>query len=346
VCDVAVNAADDGVDGACNAEHCSLREALYVAEASPDATRIGLSVEAPIVLASDLPALTTPTTLLALDDTVTLDGAGAYRVLSTSADLTLENLRLANGQAEAGGAILQEGGTLTLERVSFASNDATGFGGAVMASGQVNATECSFTDNTAALGGGAILVAPSGTLTLARSSLQSNTSADGGALGVAGTATLVNCTVDGNEAETRGGGVSGPGTVTLLHCTLSNNVAPIGSASSATNLDALNTVLYSAVETGPLCETLPLDATGSLATEPTCGDLISTDFPLPRELVALPVGAMAAFSFGPFFDAADPQICLDPRVGGVDQSGLPRPQAQACDVGAFELYDGFTTGSP
>ena len=55
---------------------------------------------------------------------------------------------------------------------------------------------------------------------------------------------------------------------------------------------------------------------------------------------------MATFGAGPFLDAADPLTCEDPRVGGVDQSGVPRPQGPACDVGAFELYDGFTTGSP
>ncbi|MBT9555131.1 MAG: hypothetical protein IV100_03835 [Myxococcales bacterium] len=65
VCDIAVTAADDTYDGECTAQHCRLREALAVANASATATTIGLAVQGPIVLTSDGQGVLGTTTITA-----------------------------------------------------------------------------------------------------------------------------------------------------------------------------------------------------------------------------------------------------------------------------------------
>ena len=52
--DFVVNALDDTTDGTCDAAHCSLREALIIANGNPDQNTITFAVSGTIVLESTL----------------------------------------------------------------------------------------------------------------------------------------------------------------------------------------------------------------------------------------------------------------------------------------------------
>lgn len=342
VCDIAVTAADDTYDGECSAQHCSLREALAVANASSTATTIGIAVADPIVLASNGQDVLGNTTIIALGDRVTIDGDGKYRAFRFAGDFTLRHLRFVDGSGQTGGAIAQMGGTLTLEDVVFENNHAVDAGGAVWTAGKLDVRECSFVSNSAVGAGGALFVAKDGTSMVRRSSFEQNDADSGGAISVEGTAAVVNCSLIANTSAVTGGGVAGSGQVELIQSTLVGNTAPTGSACSADTFDALNSLFVApATPTGLLCLAEATDALGSAATDLSCGTSYADNL---GGVVLIPAGAgtMAAFeATASVVDAADTLTCQDPRVEGVDQYGAPRPLGAACDVGAFEYYSDF-----
>ena len=159
----------------------------------------------------------------------------------TIRDLTIRhgNPHLVEGEAGkrcGGGIKVEEGGTLTLENCVVSHNTAN-TGGGIWVKGVATVVNCTISHNRAdriAPGtyncgsGGGIKVEGGGTLTLVNSTVNDNEAKfNGGGVFVScgSTATLANCTISDNEATGYGGGLYTRNVLHLTHCTVVNNLA-------------------------------------------------------------------------------------------------------------------------
>lgn len=127
------------------------------------------------------------------------------------------------GGAALGGALCVHSGTATITRCTFSGNSGTGGTGGGGAFGTANG------QNGQCFGGA---IFNEGTLTLNRSTLDTNTSsAAGGAIySLTGSVALLQCTLAGNQSTTdRGGAIAVRNALTVTHCTISGNSAAIDS---------------------------------------------------------------------------------------------------------------------
>jgi CSLREA domain-containing protein len=194
-------------------------------------------------------------------DQTIVDGLGADRVFHVinGTRLALSGLAVVNGAAPGGGGggVMVEGGTdpLVLSNVRFDGNSASA-GGAVYYTGDaLTVTDCAFKDNSSNAGG-ALFQDGDGTLTITRSTFDTNTgggagggvysgvtkavsitdsrftensaSVGGGAIVDDGESlTLSGTTFESNFASSVGGGAfyTGPGNVTVTSCRFVDGVA-------------------------------------------------------------------------------------------------------------------------
>ncbi len=156
----------------------------------------------PLVISSNVTITANPTL-----NAITISGqskTGDFEVTSPAA-ATIAGLTITNGKDSTnlfGGIDVQADAALTVNGCTFVSNQSTG------------------------AGGGAILNA--GTLSVTDSTFNANSGVVGGAIdNLSGaTATLINCTISGNQATTgsgTGGGVANAGTLTLLNTIVAQN---------------------------------------------------------------------------------------------------------------------------
>lgn len=243
-----VNALDDLNDGACNAAHCSLREAILAANSAPSNDSIVFSVSGTILLGAALPGIPQDSALI-IDgaDNITIDGGSRVRVLSNSGDLTLRSLIVTNGAVvdDFGGGVLNEG-TLTIENSTFSNNTASAVnaaagGGAIYNSGSLtinagyfNANKAVNTGNGTAEGGAIYSAGEFTEVSIhAGATFKNNQAAHhGGAIfNALGYMTVKDSLFDGNHSTQGGGGGiydrNGAG-VTLIHTTLEGNSAEFG----------------------------------------------------------------------------------------------------------------------
>jgi len=264
------NASGGSVAGACTLRdavtsantHASAPASTCVAGDGSNDTLVFAAIVSDIVFAT---AATGKSSALAVTENLTIDGSALipgparnvtiersaaggtpnFRLLESTADLTLKNLTIRNGNAVAqtGGAIKMSGAsTLTISDSVIAGNHATGTVGGAIYAYNVNLTDSTLSGNqlttAGGCGGGAITAA--GTLTLLGSSVVGNTGTclaiHGGAIyGV--TVNLTNSTVSGNVGTSTGGGTVAFGggiygkTVNLTNSTVSHNrVTAIGTS--------------------------------------------------------------------------------------------------------------------
>lgn len=236
-----VNALDDLNDGACNAAHCSLREAILAANSAPSNDSIVFSVSGTILLGAALPSIPQDSALI-IDGAgkITIDGGSRVRVLSNSGDLTLRSLIVTNGAVvdDFGGGAIYNSGSLTINAGYFNSNKAvntgngTAEGGAIYSAGEFTEVSihagATFKNNQAAHHGGAIFNAL-GYMTVKDSLFDGNHSTQGGGGGIydrngAGV-TLIHTTLEGNSAEFGGGMFSSAYRTDIRHSTFRNNSA-------------------------------------------------------------------------------------------------------------------------
>lgn len=159
----------------------SLRAALARAAAAPgrylirfDSRRGPFATPQTIALRSDLPPLRGDVTLdgyiedrLWVPTGVTLSGEGRRRVLRVArgARVTLASLTIADGRAEQGAGVLNEG-TLVVKGVTFVRNAAAREGGGLASlAGALTVVNSTFVANEAASGGGLALLGGAGTVT-------------------------------------------------------------------------------------------------------------------------------------------------------------------------------------
>ena len=219
---------------------CDLREAITnandggatysdCAAGTVGADTITFSVSGTITLGSSLPGISDDVTIDGTGQSITVDGATTYQVLSI-APLTvveLSSFTIANGFCNScdGGAI-QNGGTLTVTAMTFLDNVADINGGAITSAVSLTVRGSTFVNNSATtLDGGAIHIA-SGSANIADSTFRSNfVGDDGGGINNDGILTVTGSTFSGNGAHAGGGGIASNGTsVAVTNSTFFDNI--------------------------------------------------------------------------------------------------------------------------
>jgi CSLREA domain-containing protein len=250
-----VNSVADPGDGTCNAQECTLREALK----DPGSTGISFAsgLTGPLTLAS--PSAGGGTLVVEHDLTITGPSGGlvirrnaadpAFRVLRVQSGISaaLTNLTIRNGRTalQGGGGGVVNYGTLALTRCTVDHGSATSGAGGIDDHGSLTLTNSTVADNegagivqhnhgtlrvtggTVARNGGAGIVNLGGELVLARTSVTSN-----GAGGLQidwGTSRLDLARITDNTTTGAGGGISlSRGSLTLTNSTVARNSAEDG----------------------------------------------------------------------------------------------------------------------
>jgi uncharacterized protein (TIGR03118 family) len=156
-------------------------------------------------------------TILGNGDTIKWAGGSTYsnvevRLLDVaqSASLTLDDVKLQNGSAQAGGAIYNQGTLKVIDKSTLSGNSASEGGGIYNAGGTVMISDSVLTDNTAPPGpigypdpdfGGGIYNA-GGTVVISGSILSGNSAGVGGGIYNTGTVTVENSSsITGNSGD-------------------------------------------------------------------------------------------------------------------------------------------------
>jgi hypothetical protein len=275
-------------------------------------------------------------------------GYGKLTIIGgTARDTTID------GANQAGIFTVATGGSLSLRGLTLRDGNRSYLpGGAIRNDGTLEVTDAALVSNETKSAGGAI--ASTGTLTLDRVTIADNQSSDyGSAVSVVrtggpnpGIATVANSSIGGNHAK--GGAalsVEGGGTFTLLSSTVSGNSrSSLGGVGGLWADDAPSTfVMANSIVAG----NTPVDCvTGTGAAFVSHGGNVTGD----EDCEAGPPGDP---KLGPLQDNGGPtdtfaleagSAAIDAATGPgcplIDQRGVARPLAAACDAGAFEALAG------
>ncbi len=181
--------------------------------------RVTFACDGTVVLSNAI-SISTGTVLDAAGHEITISGNHATQVFHVNAGATLSvsNLTIANGCAEIGGGLFNDGGNVNLNGVIFLSNVAS-VGGAIRnASGQVTLQSCIFSNNADSA------LDNSGTLTADLCTFAGNSAA--GTNGLSGS-WYGSPGSDGGNAD--GGAIRNFGNLTLARSTFINNRVIAGS---------------------------------------------------------------------------------------------------------------------
>jgi hypothetical protein len=263
----------------------------------------------------------------------TIDGAGAFIIITVRTNLTLNNVTLQNGRASGfqGGAIYQASlSTITINNSTLRNNYADSFGGAIQNNnGTLIINNSTFSGNSTGTVGvifGGAIYNQSGTVTITNSTFTGNTAAYAGAIFSNGGAVTINSsTIAGNSANGAPGGVlRNAGAMTLQNTIVAGNTCCGGSfASDMTgSFTSLGYNLIGAVNPGAYSP----GPSGAGSTDITnvsanLGSLANNGG--PTQTMALNAGSPAIGAVLTGCQAAD-------------QRGILRPAAN-CDIGAFQL---------
>src|SRR5262249_31102818 len=142
------------------------------------------------------------------------------------------------GIGATGGGIANAG-TLTLDSCTISANSVinsqtqTGDGGGLYNTGNATLTNSHIKRNlaganTTGIGAGIENAGATAVLTMIGCTVDQNSAGTAGGIDNLGTATLTNCTLDGNHAVQEAGGVFSNGILTLIACTVTANGAGTG----------------------------------------------------------------------------------------------------------------------
>lgn len=350
---------------------CTLREAILAANntpsnddcsaGSPTNDIITFTVSGTITLGSTLPnivdAATAGTLTIDGGNSITISGNNNVQVMivDINANLTLQNLTIANGNsnvnsggvynqgtltitnstfsnnnAHSGGGVYNYGGMLTITHSTFYANHATHDGGGVHNyGGNLTITLSTFYANSANYSGGGMY--NQGTLTVANSTISNNSSASGNGGGVynsSGTLMVTNSTLSANSATSGGGVYISGGTVTLKNTIIANSLSGGDCVGTLSGLNTANLIESSSYACG-----LTHNTNGNIiGFDPNLGALIGSPAYYP-----LKPGSLA-------IDSGNNTTCANPPVNNQSQNSVIRPQDGdddgnvICDIGSYEAY--------
>lgn len=312
----------------------------------------------------DLGAATYVGTPIRIDQSVTINGAGAtntvisggntFRVVDIASGVTatLRNLTVTGGNATATGGGIRNQGNLTLAN-SRVTNNIAATGGGIHNTGNLTITTSTLSGNQSTNNnGGAIF--NGGTVTIRSSTFNNNRADDsGGGIFNSGTATIINSTLSGNVADSNRGGVGNGGgifnsgrllvnssTVTLnqSRSNQGGGIFNTGTASLLNTIVAANSGLAAPDVLGPFNDGgNNLIGVRDGSTGFTVSILVGTRaLPLPPGLAPLadnggPTQTHALLATSPALNTGNTAI-------GIDQRGVVRPQGNGIDIGAFESF--------
>ena len=127
----------------------SLRQAILDANVSPGADTITFTVSGTITLGSALPAITDDLTIDGTGQSLTVDGASTYQVMSINSGktVTLKALTIAHGSTNASGGGVINNGTLNVSNSTFSANSASYAGAIYNQGGTLTVTDSTFSGN-------------------------------------------------------------------------------------------------------------------------------------------------------------------------------------------------------
>lgn len=281
--------------------------------------------------------------------------------------VTLTDVLLEDNTATAifdgvGGGLENSSGSVALTRVTVANNTANFVGGGIQNLGQMVISDSLISGNVADLGGGVASGSSTG-LVLQNSTVTGNRSSSNGVVrggaGIYNTFVMAiqNSTISGNEtavANGDGGGILNSNLLTVNSSTIFANSASDqgGGLRNASGIITLSNTIVA--QNGADCSGSGVQSSGyNLAGDATCnfaaaGDRTSTNpqlGPLQDNSGNTPTHALLPGS--PALNAGNPAAVGDaPACTAVDQRGISRPQAERCDIGAFELEASGSTPPP
>lgn len=239
-----VSSATDENDGDHTFGNHSLREALANAASTTGEDMIVFRQELDgqtITLSSSLGELSidSDTNIVARGaDLLTIDAAGASRIVNVQPNVaaSISGLKLTGGVANEGGGIYSQG-DLTLDSVVIAINSASSGGGIYQSGGSLTIDRSTIDSNTASFAGGGVVASGVDSVSLTSSTISRNQSPYvGGFWANDAEVDFVNTTISTNTASNGfGGGAyfsapsTSPRTATLTNVTVANNSAGTGS---------------------------------------------------------------------------------------------------------------------
>ena len=355
VCDMAVNSTNDVDDGKCDAAHCSLREAINLANSDASPTTLGFAFSGTLSLEEYLPVITAPLTVDGTGQAVIIDGNTLYRPFHATASLTLKKLTIqhcaSSLDSTGGGAVRMEGGGV-VDGVTFVQNKSDVQGGAVYALSGITIQNCVFDTNTQSnllpgqSAGGAVYLAASGNV-VKDSTFSNNASAlYGGAIACwdACVATVVGCTFS-NNAGLYGGGVLNNGTMKLANSTFAGNTVTGdgGAISSSGTLTVVHCTIAGNSSTGP---TAGLKYGGTLTLKNTLiagntGGGVDCGLGGGAGTIAANVGNFVQDN------TCSPALSGDPKLGSLaDNSGPTKTMALLIGSTAIDAADPTACNDP
>ena len=204
----------------------------------------------------------------------TLNGNNQARILKTSGNIVLNNIKFINGYSKEGGAIYNTGTTI-INNTQFTNNRAQSSGGAIFTGehGTTNMTKCNFTNNTSINGGaisnwqgtininntkltnnkatyngGAIYTGNNAITNITSTILANNNAELGGAIYSGnvgsgldnGITNIINSIITNNNAQEGGATYTTYGAINIKNSTLKNNTAETGGAVYTGNYGTTN----------------------------------------------------------------------------------------------------------
>ncbi len=241
--------------------------------------------------------------------------------------------------------------TVTISDMTIRAEVPGDFGGGIFNEGTLILNRCALSDGRSPLGLGGGLQ-NTGTATIIDSTISGNQAEFGGGIfSASGTVTVSNSTISGNSSVFGGGGIlNGDASMSLDNCTVTENRAL---SSGPGGIEAFDTVILrnSIVAdqlAGPDCNGLidaspghNLDTDGSCVSAGGPGNLTAPPFLGSLQDNGGPTATHEPMTGSPAIDAGNPDM---PGSGEnaclpADQRGVSRPQGARCDIGAVEVQE-------
>lgn len=339
----------------------SLRDQLDIANASAGENIIEFQqgLTGTIALESALPIILEDLQILGPGPgAIAISGEQAYRIFEIDDDVavTISGLTLLEGRASGalglGGCVWNKGSLLLADTVIKGCR-AEVAGGGIANDGDLVMRRSTVQGNTAspeefAAGGG---IDNFGSARIEQSTISGNIAAgDGGGIanGPNAELTLMNTTISGNSADFGGGLLNFEGALSIQFSTIANNSADFGGGIFNEGQVEIRNSLIANNALGADCDNqngFSFEVSGvNLNSDGSCPGQQSTSAQIALRPLADNGGPTQTHALGAdsvALAAATECTELDGTTPvESDQRGIPRPQGDACDVGAFEREPG------